>query len=140
MKYVFTILWFFISLICFSQNDESIKKLSLQLEDALIKKDSIVLNQLLHPRVQYGHSNGWVQTKNNIFSDVRTGYLLYEKLESKNIIVDGNKKYKTLICKTHAEGEVNKTKFNLNLHVMQVWIKTKNKWQLISRQSAKLAE
>lgn len=140
MKLGFTILLFFISLICFSQNDESIKKLSMQLEEALIKKDSIVLNQLLHLKVQYGHSNGWVQTKSNILSDIRTGYLVYKKLETKNIIVDGNKKLKTLICKTHAEGEVNKAKFNLNLHVMQVWTKTKKSWQLISRQSAKLVE
>jgi hypothetical protein len=33
---------------------------------------------------------------------------------------------------------VNGTVFKMTLHVMQFWIKTKNGWQLIARQSAKL--
>lgn len=139
MKFVITILFISFYVVCFSQDNEQLKKYALQLEDAFIKKDSAIINKLLHPKVQFGHSNGWVQTKSNIFSDFKRGYIEYKKIDSKDMLVDGNNKFKTVIYKTHAEGTVNNTAFNLNLHVLQVWMKNKNNWQLIGRQSAKMA-
>ncbi len=140
MKYGLTILLFFSSLICFSQKETAIQKLVIQLEEALLKKDSIALDKLLHSKVQYGHSNGWVQTKSDMFSDFRTGKLNYLKLESNNFKEEGKGKYKILTYKTHAEGSVNENNFSMNLHIMQVWIKQKSSWKLFARQSAKLAD
>jgi hypothetical protein len=64
---------------------------------------------------------------------------VYNKIVNNSAaIVNLSKKFATVKTNTNAEGVVNGTVFKMTLHVMQFWIKTKNGWQLIARQSAKL--
>lgn len=109
-----------------------------KLDIALLQKDYDVLNNILHTDVNYGHSNGWVQTKTDVFNDFKSGKLEYNKIENNSsAILTLNKKWATVKTNTNAEGTVNGTVFKLTLHVMQVWLKTKKGWQLLARQSAK---
>ena len=109
-----------------------------KLDVALLKKDENVLRSVLHKEVSYGHSNGWIQSRSDIFNDFTSGKLTYNKIENNSsAIVTISKKYATVKTNTNAEGVVNGTAFKLTLHIMQFWIKTKNGWQLIARQSAK---
>jgi hypothetical protein len=110
-----------------------------QLDKALLEKDAATLKQVLHANMSYGHSNGWIQSKDDVLNDSKTGKLVYNKIEhNSSAIVNIGKKYATAKTNTNAEGSVNGTAFKLTLHVMQFWIKTKKGWQLIARQSAKL--
>ena len=64
MRFILTILLFFISFIAVAQVDSAGLKNAIQkLDKALLEKDSLVLAAVLHKDVSYGHSNGWVQTK-----------------------------------------------------------------------------
>jgi len=115
-----------------------LKNAMQQLDKALLEKDETVLRSVLHSDVSFGHSNGWVQSKNDILNDFTSGKLTYNKVENNSsAIVVISKKYATVKTNTNAEGVVNGTAFKLTLHIMQFWIKTKNGWQLIARQSAK---
>lgn len=72
-------------------------------------------------------------------NDLKTAKLSYSKIENSDaMIVAINKGWATVRTNTNAEGNVNGTAFNLKLHVLQVWMKSKNGWQLIARQSTKL--
>ena len=134
---IITVLCFVTS--AFTQIDSvSLKEAMQQLDKALLQKDEGVLRSVLHKDASYGHSNGWIQNKNDVLNDSKTGKLIYNKLENNNsVIVSISKKYATVKTNTNAEGSVNGTAFKLTVHVMQFWIKTKKGWQLIARQSAK---
>ena len=109
-----------------------------QLDKALLGKDEVVLKQVLHKDVNYGHSNGWIQTKNDVLNDFKSGKLVYDKIENTSTLIIGiNKKWATVKTSTNAEGIANKAAFKITLHVMQVWMNTKNGWQLYARQSAR---
>ena len=123
----------------FAQVDSVVlKEMIQQLDKALLQKDERILQTVLHKEVSYGHSNGWIQSKNDILNDFTSGKLTYNKIENNSsAIVNISKKYATVKTNTNAEGTVNGTAFKLTLHIMQFWIKTKKGWQLVARQSAK---
>jgi len=123
----------------FAQIDSiGLKKAMQQLDKALLQKDETVLRSVLHDDLSFGHSNGWIQSKNDILSDFASGKLTYNKFENNSSsIVKISKEYATVKTNTNAEGVVNGTAFKLTLHIMQFWVKTKKGWQLIARQSAK---
>jgi len=123
----------------FGQIDSiGLKNTMQQLDKALLQKDEAVLKSVLHKDLSYGHSNGWIQSKADILNDFTSGKLTYDKIENNSsAIIVITKEYATVKTNTSAEGLVNGTAFNLKLHIMQFWIKTKKGWQLIARQSAK---
>ena len=117
-----------------------LKNAMQQLDKALLQKDETVLKSVLHQDLSYGHSNGWVQSKSDVLNDFISGKLTYSKIENNSsAIIVITKEYATVKTDTNAEGAVNGTAFNLKLHIMQFWIKTKKGWQLIARQSTKLS-
>jgi uncharacterized protein DUF4440 len=130
----------FTGLLVIAQADSvSLKEALSKLDRALLNKDEKSLQQLLHKNVSYGHSNGWVQTKHDIVSDLKSGKLIYNKIENSSVmIVAQNKNWATVRTNTDAEGEIDHKAFQLKLHVLQVWMKTKQGWQLLARQSTKL--
>ena len=140
MKFLLTIGLFFTSLIAVAQADSvSLKSAMQKLDKALIEKDYSTLQTVLHKDVSYGHSNGWVQNKMDILNDLKSGKLVYSKIENYEVrIVSLGKKWATVRTNTDAEGSVSGTAFNLKLHVLQVWIDTKKGWELFARQSTKL--
>ena len=125
----------------FAQIDSvGLKHAMQQLDKALLQNDETVLKSVLHKDLSYGHSNGWIQSKSDILNDFKSGKLAYDKIENNSsVIIIITRDYATVKTNTNAEGVVNGTAFNLKLHIMQFWIKTKNGWQLIARQSAKLS-
>jgi Domain of unknown function (DUF4440) len=139
LKRILTIGLLFVSLVTVAQVDSAgLKTAMKQLDKALLGKDEVVLKQVLHKDVNYGHSNGWIQTKNDVLNDFKSGKLVYNKIENNNTgIINISKKWATVKTSTNAEGTVNGTVFKMTLHIMQVWMNTKKGWQLFARQSAK---
>jgi hypothetical protein len=139
MRVIVTIIFLISGLTGFAQADSVLLKEAMaKLDKALIEKDSIALKQLLHTDAGYGHSNGWVQTKKDVLQDSRTGYLVYKSLTNEQVNINVNEKWASARTTTKAAGSRDGKDFDLTLHVLQVWIKTKNGWKLVARQSTKL--
>lgn len=141
MKHLFTICLLFVAAISFAQVDSvSLKQAMSDLDKALVTKDEKALVQLLHPEVSYGHSNGWVQNKMDIINDLKSGKLIYDKIENTSVtIVAINSDWATVRINSNATGRSGTgPTFDLKLHVLQIWLKTKNGWQLLARQGTKL--
>ena len=141
MRFIFTIFLFFTGLVARAQADSILLKEALaNLDRALVNKDEKALLKLLNNDVSYGHSNGWVQNKNDIINDLKSGKLIYDKLDNTSVtIVAINKSWATVRTNTNATGRSTTIPtFELKLHVLQVWLKTKSGWQLLARQSTKL--
>ena len=140
-KLLFGFLVLFLFNSSFAQIDSvGLKNAMQQLDKALLQKDEVVLKSILHKEVSYGHSNGWIQSKDDILNDFKSGKLTYNNIQNNSsAIVKISEKYATVKTNTNAEGVVNGTEFKLTLHIMQFLVKTKKGWQLIARQSAKLS-
>ena len=137
MRIYITILTISISSFSFGQTS-FLKDAVAKLDKALIGKDTTTLKQLLHKNVTYGHSNGWVETKEDVIKDLASGKLVYYSIKSDSVTwkTDGN--WASMRSKTKAGVSVNGNRIELNLHVLEVWLKTNKGWQLIARQSTKL--
>lgn len=120
-----------------AQDTTAVKQAVDRLEKALVERDSTVVKSLLHNKAQFGHSNGWVQDKDEVIRDMNSGYLRYVIIDrqSVSIKIDG----KFAVAKEWMEVTGNKggTDFKIKLFVLQQLIKTKKGWQLWIRQSAK---
>ena len=113
--------------------DAAIEKLNI----ALIRKDTATLNKLVHNSISYGHSNGWIETKADMKTDLYNGKLVYNSIgqEVTEILKEGN-----MACvRSNATIDVvyNGKPMTFKLHVLQVWNKTGKNWQLVARQSVK---
>ena len=137
MKFLSTILLLFV---CFTGEAQTsfLQDAVARLDKALVEKDTVALKQLLHKDVSYGHSNGWVQTKQDVINDMISGKLLYSKIESEDLKWTVSKDWTSVRSTTKVEATMNGNKVDLKLHVLEVWQKTNKGWQMIARQSTKL--
>ncbi|HRE52557.1 MAG TPA: nuclear transport factor 2 family protein [Flavitalea sp.] len=143
MRIVFAILLFFSASGAYAQADSTIVKETLvRLENAMIAKQYQEMEALLHRDASFGHSTGWVQSRQEIIDDCKSGRLAYRTIERDNFYVAGmGKDWATVRYTAIMEGVDSGKEFKVALHVLQVWVKTKKgKWQLAARQAAKLPE
>jgi hypothetical protein len=131
---------FFIHVSSVAQTDSVLLKETVgKLDRALLEKDTALLKILLHTDVSFGHSNGWVETKKEVVNDLASGFLVYKSLTNDKTTMILNKNWASVRTTTKATGAREGKEFDLTLHVLQVWVKSKNGWKLIARQSTKLS-
>lgn len=137
MRIGITILTFFISSLSFAQTS-FLKDAVSKLDKALIEKDTMTLKKILHKSVTYGHSNGWVETKEDVIKDLASGKLVYHTIQPDSITWKTEANWASKRSKTRVEVSLNGNRMNLNLHVLEVWWKTNKGWQLVARQSTRI--
>jgi hypothetical protein len=120
-----------------AQDTTAVKKALDRLEKALVEKDSAEIKKRLHKKALFGHSNGWVQNKAEVLSDMQSGYLDYKQFDQQSVSISVDNKYAVVKEWVEVTGNKSGTDFKLKLFVLQQWIKTKKGWQLWIRQSAK---
>src|SRR4051812_24461552 len=120
MKIALIITFLFICLTSFAQS-AGLKEAVAKLDKALMIKDTATLQNLLHTDATYGHSSGWVQTKQDVLHDMISGKLIYNKIESTDYKWIENKSWATVRSTTKAQFVLNDKPAELNLHVLEVW-------------------
>lgn len=68
------------------QTDE--QKLTITLKEfhqALVKKNTVSINQQTDKALSYGHSNGLVETKNDMIKNLETGKMVYGSFKEDSI-------------------------------------------------------
>lgn len=139
MKPLLLSLALFISSLVIAQDTVGLKNATASLNEALLKKDTVVLKLLLHNNIAYGHSNAWLQSKKEVIGDFTNGkieYTLIEQIAAEQYTIHTNVVAVNSITKV--AGKVNGNAFNMNLQVLQVWKRVKKQWVLIARQSVKV--
>jgi hypothetical protein len=140
-----TINKFLVILLCIAvttakaQDTAGVKNAMLQLNMALVAKDTATIKKLVHPQVSFGHSNGWVQAYSNVINDLCNGRLQYRSIEEQGVTsLQLTKSTAIVRNRLSVQGVVNgNTAFDMHLYVLQVWVKVKRKWVLLARQSIK---
>ena len=121
-----------------SHEEQFILELSKKKFDWLIGKNYDSLSILLDDKIQYIHSNGWIQNKGEILGDLRTGKLVYKGVTIKESTA---RLYATTALATGLgtfEGVTDGKPFLMDLRYTEVYIKSNNHWRLVSRHSNKM--
>lgn len=103
---------------------------------SLETKDTAALKGLLADNLSYGHSNGWVQSKDEVIDDLFTGLLSYHKIDQPELRVIMNDDIATVRGNGIFDVDYKDSMHMMfDLHVMQTWIWRDGKWKLLNRQS-----
>ena len=138
MRTLFMFILFFTGGSLIAQDTTAVKLAVDRLEKALVEKDSSVVKSLLHNKALFGHSNGWVQNRDEVIRDMNSGYLRYQMIERQSVSIKVDGKFAVLKEWMEVTGNKGGIDFKVKLFVLQQWIKTKKGWQLWIRQSAKI--
>src|SRR5690606_8414325 len=137
---LFFFVLFLINTTVFTQNLSSrlaIEKNIQNIEEALLKKDTLSLKLLLHPNLTMGHSNGWIETKSSLIEDLSQEKVVYTLFQS---LTNPEYSYisEDLIITRRdidAHGTVNGKEFVACLNILEIWTFQNNQWLLTARQS-----
>ena len=138
MRGLFTIALFFISLIVVGQTEEARLTTTIkEFHQSLVKKNTVSINQQTDKALSYGHSNGWVETKNDMIKNLETGYINYHSIkeDSLQVTVNGNMAHARFVGDYNATMNSNTNTFHLK--VLEVWVRKGKRWLLFARQAVK---
>ena len=134
-------------------NKGDVRELVEAFNQALIRKDTLLLKRLVHDNVVYSHSNGWVQTEREMIEDLFNGKLSYngysraysqesgrEKTLSGLEVQTSSEKGMVRIYKADYLIDVyfHNKPATFRLNVMYVWVYENRRWQLLGRHSTKI--
>ena len=138
MKGILSLLLVFAFVLANAQSDE--EKLVTTMKEfhqALVQQNKVSINQQTEKALSYGHSNGWVQNKNDLIKDFETGIISYQsyKEDSVQVSMSGNLANIRFIADINATLRGNS--ISSHLKVLEVWIKKGKRWLLFARQAVK---
>lgn len=119
-----------------AQKDSTLIKESITIHKMFVTNHQALKNKL-HNALSYGHSNGWIETKTDVLKHLSAEYLLYNNIteDSMQQFIKGKIGYVRFLGKFKVTMNGNQNIYKLK--VLEVWIKTKHKWQLFARQAVK---
>ena len=140
MKFLILILLFTTSLTGFAQsgNEEKLTTTVKEFHQALVKRNTVSINQQTDRALSYGHSNGWVETKEDLIKDLETGYISYQKINEDSISILMNGDMANVRFLADISATMKGTSSSFKLKVLEVWIKKSKRWLLFARQAVKV--
>ena len=142
MKLLLILIFSFCTVDCFAQQTDEEKLIVTvkEFHQALVKKNTVSINQQTDKALSYGHSNGWVQTKTDIIKDFETGYISYQSFKEDSITVMMNDNMASVRFVADITATLNGTTTvnNYHLKVLEVWVKKSKRWVLFARQAVKV--
>jgi len=138
MKGILSLVFLFVFSMANAQSDE--EKLITTMKEfhqSLVQKNAVSINQQTDKALSYGHSNGWVQNKNDIIKDFETGLISYQsyKEDSVKVSMNGNLASARFVADINATLRGNAS--SNHLKVLEVWVKKGKRWLLFARQAVK---
>ena len=138
MKWVVLILLLFVNSVVLAQTDE--QKLTTTMREfhqALVKKNTVSINQQTDKVLSYGHSNGWVETKADLIKDLETGYIVYNSYREDSVAISLNGTMANVRFIADVNATMKGSTADYHLKVLEVWVKKGKRWVLFARQAVK---
>ncbi|MBL0269079.1 MAG: nuclear transport factor 2 family protein [Chitinophagaceae bacterium] len=139
MKKLLVIVLLMQAVVTLGQTDE--QKLTVTMKEfhqALVSGNTVSINQQTDKVLSYGHSNGWVETKTEMISNLETGYTKYFSIKEDSVTVQINGNMANL----RFVGDYNValkggTPVTYHLKVLEVWVRKGKRWILFARQAVR---
>lgn len=107
--------------------------------DSLIENNNSKILDLFSDDVSFGHSNGWVQKKDDFKKDFESGKVKYQSVKQTELKEFKIKnKFANVRRIIAVKGLYKNETFEMKLSVLEFWIQQKRIWKLWSRQSVSL--
>lgn len=144
-RFLLTIILIFSLGLFFAKSQTLDLKIDANLQKQLSKLDQFMQDNdpnivdILATDVSFGHSNGWIQNYNDFKKDIISQKVNYQSIKQTEI--KEYKKYKNLASVrrlVHVKGLYKTFDFEMNLSLLEIWVKKKGIWKLWSRQSTEL--
>jgi hypothetical protein len=138
MKQFFLILLLFTGIVAAAQTEEA--KLTTTIKEfhaALVKGNTVSINQQADKALSYGHSNGWVETKTELMKNLETGVMKYNTFKEDSLVITINGTMANARFVADISATLNGNTNNLHLRVLEVWVKKGNRWLLFARQAVR---
>lgn len=122
----------------YSKQQKQLLSQTKKLDSLMQNNDSKILN-LFESNVSFGHSNGWIQNLDDFKKDFSSKKVIYKEI--KQTEVSEIKKFKNTFSirrKIKVSGLYKNENFEMNLSLLEIWIKNKSAWKLWSRQSVEI--
>jgi hypothetical protein len=121
-----------------STSEQSILELSKNKFQWMVTKNYDSLERVLDERLQFVHSNGWTENKQEFIADIKSGKLLYNNITvteavvrvySNSAVINGRGKFSVKL-----EGK----DMEFDLKYTEVYIHRQGKWLLASRHANRM--
>ena len=122
----------------YSKKEKALLSQVLKLDSLMENNDSKIL-ELFSDDVSFGHSNGWIQNKDDFKKDFESGKVKYQSVkqtELKELKIKN--KFANIRRIIAVKGLYKNETFEMKLSVLEFWIQQKGIWKLWSRQSVKI--
>ena len=107
--------------------------------DSLMQNNDSKILDLFSDDVSFGHSNGWVQNKDDFKTDFESGKMKYQSVKQSELKeLKFKNKFANIRRIIAVKGLYKNEIFTMNLSVLELWIREKGIWKLWSRQSVSL--
>ena len=116
------------------------EKLTVTLKEfhqALVKKNTVAINQQTDKALSYGHSNGWVETKIDMIKNMETGYMKYNSYKEDSITTTINGAMANVRFVADIAATLNGNSNSFHLKVLEVWVRKGKRWLLFGRQAVR---
>lgn len=128
--------------VSFKSPQQAITQQIQSLEISLINKNTARLEEILHSDLRFGHSNGWIETKKSLLENLPTSKVFYREFikhkEAEIKIIWEANPLAIVNREIIAVGEYEKEAFQVDLKVLEIWIKQNKNWLLLARQSVEV--
>lgn len=118
-------------------SDDKLKTVIMEFHQSLVVKNISAINQQTDRELSYGHSNGWVETKKDMISNLETGYLKYNSFKEDSLVIsmNGNVANARFVADINVTLRGNTATYRLK--VLEVWVKKGKRWLLFARQAVR---
>jgi hypothetical protein len=121
-----------------TKDEAEIESISRKKFRWMIEQKLDSLDLLTDDRLSYIHSNGWVQSKKEFLEDFK-GKLIYHKIDINELSARVYRRSAVVTGKGHFTVSLNGTRLEIDLLFSEVYIRSGNKWKLVSRHANKIS-
>ncbi|GAB4495022.1 MAG: hypothetical protein OHK0019_22950 [Saprospiraceae bacterium] len=121
-----------------SKTEQKILDIELRRFDAMTRKDTLALRQLLADDLVYIHSNTLTESKKEHITNIATGHLIYEKMTREQAKVRRYGKVALTNGVVQVKGILKEKTFDMRLAYTAVYRKKGGAWRLVNWQSTKV--
>ena len=107
--------------------------------DSLMENNNSKILELFSDDVSFGHSNGWIQNKDDFKKDFESGKVKYQSVKQSELKeLKFKNKFASIRRIIAVKGLYKEEVFEMKLSVLELWIRQKGIWKLWSRQGVSL--
>lgn len=138
MRSLFLILICLIGVTSRAQTEsEKLAKTIKEFHQALVDKNVVSINQQTDKVLSYGHSNGWVEKKQEMLKNIETRFMDYKSFQEDSLDISINENIASARFIADVDVALNGNPGRYRLKVLEIWVKKGKRWLLFARQAVR---